>query len=163
MSNLSHLLSNIKEITALPETSINSNGIVYGSPLLINQYISARIVLSVLVREAGSIGFHSVEFCSNQNFATGVKSFVKDQLAPNSIFSANEPFTGDDVSNIAVSAFDQSILSAVGKTSIQFDFDIVNSENYKYFRVNTIGSGTPTITFSLSAIFACNEKFTKIA
>lgn len=163
MSNFSHLLSNIKEKTAKNSTAITDNRVIYGDALLVDKYLSARIILSVLARTAGSIGFHSVEFSNDQTFATGVKSFVKDQIAPNSIFSSNEVFIGDDALNITVSPFDQSILSEIGKTSIQFDFETLNSENYKYLRVNTISSGNPNLTFALNAIFACNEKFTKIA
>lgn len=163
MSNFSHLLSNIKEKILKSSTTVTADGIINGDALLIDKYVCARIVLSVLARSAGSIGFHSVEFSNDQTFTTGVKSFVKDQIAPNSIFSSNEVFIGDDASNFVVSPFNQSILSGIGKTSIQFDFETLNCENYKYFRVNTIGSGTPNLTFTLNGIFACNEKFTKIA
>jgi len=156
-------LASLKEITAKPSTSITANGIVLGNALEVKNFDSARLVLEVTDRSAGSIAIHSIELSNDSSFTTGIKSFTKNSIAPNSLYDSSEYFVGDDAGNISVNSFDQAVLQAVGKTSIQFEFSEINAENYKYVRFNVIGFNNSNLTFSLRLLTTTKEAFCKIA
>ena len=163
MSNTTMKLASLKEITAKPLTSITDDGIVNGTVLEVKNFDSARLIMEVTARTTGSIGIHSIEFSNDISFATGVKTFAKNSLAPNSIVDSSEYFVGDEAGNFLVKPFDQAVLQAVGKTSIQFEFGRLNAENYKYIRCNVIGSSTSVLTFTLRLLTTTKEAFCKIA